>query len=246
MAPQYADEGFLPGSILGDDTLPPVEIFPALFDADTAALALDLGDLSGRSLTLMGMSTALTNQVNTASAIGCDTMSGMPPGADMDGKDVVLALRFDSPVMDFEVFANNTHWPGANVALFDDALLDPLTALACDGGTVGDGFWGKLTGFPIATAQQYYLVADGIIPAADPGLMPEGAFSISIVHSGDPSQQPRLAHVGRAGRLDGGRGRASLEQHSGGQRRDSERRDEHEQRWRGGRSGDRARYGRAD
>ena len=182
---EYGDPPFMPGVGLGGNTLPPVYMFPQLFAADTAALALDLDDLSGRSLTLMGMSTALTNQVNTASAIGCDTMSGMPPGADMDGKDVVLALRFDSPVMDFEVFANNTHWPGANVALFDDALLDPLTALACDGGTVGDGLWGKLTGFPIATGLQYYLVADGIIPAADPGLMPEGAFSISIVHSGD-------------------------------------------------------------
>jgi hypothetical protein len=31
------------------------------------------------------------------------------------------------------------------------------------------------------------LVADGIIPAADPGSMPEGAFSISIIHDGDPA-----------------------------------------------------------
>jgi len=190
MAPQYADEGFPPGSILGVDTLPPVEMFPALLDADTATSALDLGDLSDRSLTLMGMSTGLTNEVNTAAAIGCDTMSGIPPGADMDGKDVVLALRFDSPVPEFDLSANNTHWPGANVAIFDDALLDPTMALACDGGTVGDGLWGKVMNFPIVTSQQYYLVADGIIPAADSGLVPEGAFSISIVHSGDPAPNP--------------------------------------------------------
>ena len=116
-------------------------------------------------------------------------MSGMPPGADMDGKDVVLALRFDSLVLDADVFANNTHWPGANVALFDDALLDPAMALACDGGTVGVGSWGAINWAP-TTSQQYYLVADGIIPAADPGLMPEGAFSISIVHDGDPAPNP--------------------------------------------------------
>ncbi len=42
---QYDDEGFLPGDIPGADTLPPVEMFPELFEADTAALALDLGDL---------------------------------------------------------------------------------------------------------------------------------------------------------------------------------------------------------
>ncbi len=190
---EYGDPPFAPGVGAGVDTVPPVEMFPSLFGADTAASALDLGGLSDpsltldRSLTLMGMSTGLTNQVNTAAAIGCDTMSGMPPGADMDGKDVVLALRFDSLVPEFDVFANNTHWPGANVAIFDNALLDPTMALACDGGTVGDGLWGKVTDFPIVTPQLYYLVADGIIPAADPGLMPEGAFSISIVHSGDPA-----------------------------------------------------------
>jgi len=181
---EYGDPPFAPGVGVGGTTLPPVYMFPQLFAADTAALALDLGDLSVRSLTVMGMSTLLTDQVNTAAAIGCDTMSGMPPGADMDGKDVVLALRFDSLVLNADVFANNTHWPGANVALFEDALLDPVTAVTCDGGTVGVGSWGAINWAP-TTSQQYYVVADGIIPAADPGLMPEGAFSVSIVHSGD-------------------------------------------------------------
>ena len=181
---EYGDPPFAPGVGTGVSTLPPVYMFPQLFAADTAALALDLGDLSGRSLTLMGMSTLLTDQVNTATALGCDTMSGMPPGADMDGKDVVLAFRFDAAVLDADVFANNTHWPGANVALFEDALLAPATSVTCDGGTVGVGNWGAIN-WAQTTSQQYYLVADGIIPAADPGLMPEGAFSISIVHSGD-------------------------------------------------------------
>ena len=189
---EYGDPPFAPAIPperpvgAGVDTLPPVEMFPALFDADTAGSALDLGDLSDRSLTLMGMSTLLTNEVNTAAAIGCDTMSGIPPGADMDGKDVVLALRFDSLVLEADVFANNTHWPGANVALFDDVLLNPAEALRCDGGTDGVGNWGSIT-WPPETSLQYYLVADGIIPAAESEHKPEGAFSISIVHSGDPA-----------------------------------------------------------
>jgi hypothetical protein len=135
----------------------------------------------------MGMSTLRDDLVKTSNALGCDTMSGVPPGFDMDGKDVVLALRFDSPVSEVEVSANNTHWHGANVALFDDALLDPAAALECDGGTVGVGDWGFISWDPM-TSQQYYLVADGIIPAADPGDPEEvanGAFSISIVHDGD-------------------------------------------------------------
>ena len=186
---QYGDPPFALGVGAGGMDLPPVEMFPALLAADSAATSLDLGDLSGRSLTLMGMSTLLTNQVNTAIAPGCASPPPVPPdppGVDMDGKDVVLALRFDSAVLGASAFANNTHWPGANVALFDDALLDPAMALACDGGVVGVGNWGAVSWVP-TTAQQYYLVADGIIPAADPGYTPEGAFSISIVHDGDPA-----------------------------------------------------------
>jgi hypothetical protein len=72
------------------------------------------------------------------------------------------------------------------VALFEDTMLDPATATACDGGTLGVGSWGAITWAPV-TSQAYYLVADGIIPAADPSHMPEGAFSLSIVHDGDPA-----------------------------------------------------------
>jgi hypothetical protein len=177
---------FSGGVGLGVSTLPPVQMFPALFGADDAATALDLGDLSTQSLTLMGMSTLLTNQVDTSTATGCVSMSGDPPGSDMDDKDVVLAFRFDSMVAGFDAFANNTHWPGAYVGLFDDAALDPAAVLTCDNGTAGVGAWGAIN-WPPVTSQGYYLVADGIVPAADPGLMAEGAFSLSIVHDGDPA-----------------------------------------------------------
>lgn len=181
----YNDAGFAPGAIAGADTLPPVEIFPELLAADTAALALDLGDLSGQSLTLMGMSTLLNDTVKTVTALGCETPPGVIPGENDDQNDAVIALRFDSPVAGFDAFARNTHWPGANVALFDAALLDPAAALACDGGTVSDvGNWGSVS-WPPTTGQQYYLVVDGIIPEASPGYLPEGAFSISIVRAGD-------------------------------------------------------------
>ncbi len=187
---QYGDPPFAPDVGTGVTTLPPVEMFPALFEADDATNPLDLGDLSGRSLTLMGMSTLLTNRVTTSAAPGCAPPPPVPPddpvGGDMDGKDAVLALRFDASVGLFDAFSNNTHWPGANVALFDDALLDPLAALACDGGTLGVGSWGAIS-YPPAAGQQYYLVIDGIIPASEPGHEPEGAFSLSIVHDGDPA-----------------------------------------------------------
>jgi hypothetical protein len=175
----------------GVSNLPPVQMFPALFDADDALTALDLGNLSAQSLTLMGMSSLLNDRVNTAVAPitaiapGCQTQSGIPPGDDMDDKDVVITFRFDSPSVTLaNVFANNTHWPGANVALFDDATLDPILALGCDGMATGN--WGAISWTPI-TSQQYYIVADGQVPASDPGFEPEGAFSLSILHDGDPA-----------------------------------------------------------
>ena len=183
---QYGDPPFGLGVGVGVMDVPPVEMFPALFTADSGAMPLDLGDLSGQSLTLMGMSTLLTDQVDTDLAPGCVPTAPVPPdtGLDTNAKDAVLALRFDSPVAGVSAFAINTHWPGANVALFDEVLLDPTMALACDGGA-GVRRWGSVTWAP-ATSQQYYLVADGIVPAAFPMLEPEGAFSISIVHDGDP------------------------------------------------------------
>jgi len=187
--PTYGDPPFSAGVGMGGTELPPAEMFTDLFNADDASSALDLGDRSTRSLTLLGMSTLLSDAVNTELAPGCASPPPVPPeppGADMDGKDVVLALRFDAPASPVDVFANNTHWPGANVALFDDALLEPTAALACDGGDMGVGMWGAITWNPVAL-QQYYLVVDGIIPTMDVGVAePEGAFSISIVHDGDP------------------------------------------------------------
>ncbi len=169
----------------GVSNLPPVEMFPALFDADDAGSALDLGDLSAQSLTLMGMSSLLNDRVNTASALGCQTQSGIPPGDDMDDKDVVITFSFDSPSVTLaDVFANNTHWPGANVALFDNAMLDPSMAVACDGTTTT--FWGAVQWVPVTT-QRYYIVVDGQVPASDLQVEPEGAFSLSILHDGDPA-----------------------------------------------------------
>jgi hypothetical protein len=172
----------------GVSSLPPVQMFPALFDADDAVAALNLGDLSTQSLTLMGMSSLLSNQVNTAIAPGCQTQSGMPPGDDMDDKDVVITFRFDSPSVTLaDAFANNTHWPGANVALFDDAMLDPAMTLGCNG-DMATSNWGAIQWTP-ATEQHYYIVADGQVPAGQ-SVEPEGAFSLSIIHDGDPAPNP--------------------------------------------------------
>jgi hypothetical protein len=188
--PSYGDPPFAPGVGDAGTTLPPAEMFTELFNAD-ALSALDLGDLSARSLTLLGMSNLLSDDVKTELAPGCapppppDPPPLDPPGEDMDGKDVVLTFEFASPISAFDVSARNTHWPGANVALFDDPALDPATALACNGGDGVDGMWGSISQSPVATSR-YYLVVDGIIPATDPAFEPEGAFSISIVHDGDP------------------------------------------------------------
>ena len=166
---------------VGDASLlPPAEMFPALFDADDALSALDLGDISTRSLTLLGMSTLLTDAVNTVADVGCMSPPVLP-GGPMDGKDAVITFRFDSPPSaPFAVSSSNTHWPGAVLALFDSAALDPLMSLDCQ----GQATWNSLSWSPVS-AQQYYLVADGQF--VDMTSNPEGAFSLAIEHDGDPA-----------------------------------------------------------
>ncbi len=188
--PDYGDPpSAFDGTVGAGADLPPLRAFPGLLTADGAPSALDLGDLSGLSLTLMGMSTLFTDDVKTVQAAGCippPPMPPSPPGMDDDGRDAVLTFRFDSPPLGgFTAVANNTHWPAANVALFDDPALDPLASLACDGqsGAVGS-MWGGISWTP-PDSRPYYLVIDELIPTG--GMENPGAFSISISHDGDPA-----------------------------------------------------------
>ncbi|MEM7433758.1 MAG: hypothetical protein AAF436_01310 [Myxococcota bacterium] len=179
---------------VGSMDLPPVTMEPGLLLADDAATALDLGDLSGRSLTLMGMSTLLNDSVSTMGVPGC--MPGDPPMAANDDRDAVVTFRLDTPPLtDVRLRADNTHY-GANLALFDgppssdDPPMPP--AIACNGGdgmtpAVAPLFWGRLAWIPMA-GQQYYLVHDAQIAGSGVGNPdPRGAFSISILNDDDPA-----------------------------------------------------------
>ena len=177
--PEYGDPPF-DGTVRADVMdLPPVEMFPEILTADDATNALDLGDLSGpgRSLTVMGMSTLFSDDVETIQAPGCIPP---PPSLDQDGRDAVLKFRFGSPPSGFSARASNTHWPAANIAVFDDMAL--TNSLACDGNMAGDT-WAEINVSPIAASQEYYLVADELI--GEGSVENPGAFSISIIVDGD-------------------------------------------------------------
>ncbi|MEM7137456.1 MAG: hypothetical protein AAF500_12790 [Myxococcota bacterium] len=177
----------------GSMALPPVTMEPGLLLADDDGTALDLGDLSGRSLTLMGMSTLLTDFASTMGATGCTP--GDPPFAADDNRDAVVTFRLDTPPLtDVRLQADNTHY-SANLALFDappsgDPPMPP--AIGCNGGDgmmppVAPMFWGRLAWIPMA-GQQYYLVHDAQVAGGGMGNPdPKGAFSISILNDDDPA-----------------------------------------------------------
>ena len=96
-----------------------------------------------------------------------------------------MTFRFDDPaVTGFTANSSNTHWPAANVALFDSPLLDAISALTCNGDALGMANWGVISQASVPS-QQYFVGIDGQIPAGEPGTMPEGAFSLSITRDGD-------------------------------------------------------------
>lgn len=177
-----------------NDLRPPVRMFPALLDADDEAAALDLGDLSAGSLTLMGMTTTLTNSVSTNLAVGCDA-TGAPPMMSLDTEDAVITFRFDaSTITDANALSDYTHF-SSNLALFDMMPIDPASVVLCNGGDLDmmppddPMFWGRLSWMPV-TSQQYYLVIDGKTSGMDPMEEQRGPFQLEISHDDDPGPSP--------------------------------------------------------
>lgn len=178
----------------GSDLRPPVQMFPALLDADDEATALDLGDLSAGSLTLMGMTTNFTNAVSTNMAAGCDA-NALPPFMSLDTEDAVVTFRFDAPsITSASALSDYTHF-SSNLALFDTLPIDPMNVIVCNGGDLDmmpptdPMFWGRLAWTPV-TSQQYYLVIDGKTSGMDPAEEQRGPFQLEISHSDDVGPNP--------------------------------------------------------
>jgi len=179
-SPQYTNPPF--DGVLGAGVqLPPVEMSPQVLYSSDPFTAWDLGDLTNRSLTVMGANTNLGNDARTWDVGTCYRCGGS--GCWADGRDAFVKFSLNAMTSPF-LSGEGTYYPTANVAVFDSTL----TALDCNPGPGSGDYWGRLT--PTLGAGDYYLVSDAAVSPSESIADKLGGFQLRIQTTpGDSSWQ---------------------------------------------------------
>jgi hypothetical protein len=135
--------------------LPPVEQSPNVLYSSDPFTAWDLGDLSNKSMTVMGSNKNLGNDATTWDKGVCQRGSAMS-GYWGDGRDAFLKFSLSAPT-DMFLSGEGSAYHTTNVALFDGAL----GYLDCEGGPGGGDYWGRLT--QSLPAGDWYAVSDAAV-----------------------------------------------------------------------------------
>ena len=143
--------------ILGMGTmLPPVEQSPNVLYSSDPFTAWDLGDLTNKSMTVMGSNVNLGNDAQTWDKGACSQCS-WSAGCWGDGRDAFLKFSVSGPV-DMSISGEGTAYHTTNAAIFDSSLLN----VACNPGPiVGGDYWGRFT--QTLAAGDYYAVSDASV-----------------------------------------------------------------------------------
>jgi len=134
--------------------LPPVEMSPDILYSSDPFTAWDLGDLTNRSLTVMGSNMNLGNDAQTWDKGACSQCGGS--GCWTDGRDAFLRFSL-SGLTDMFVSGEGTAYHTTNVALLDSAL----GFVDCNPGPGGGDYWGRVT--QSLGAGDWYAVSDGAV-----------------------------------------------------------------------------------
>ncbi len=141
--------------VLGMGTrLPPVEQSPNVLYASDPVTAWNLGDLSEKSLTVMGSNTNLGNDAVTWDKGLCMQCGGS--GCWADGRDAFLRFSLDDTTNMF-ISGEGTAYHTTNVALLNSAL----GFIDCNPGPGSGDYWGRLT--QILPSGDYYAVSDASV-----------------------------------------------------------------------------------
>jgi hypothetical protein len=135
--------------------LPPVEQSPNVLYSSDPFTAWDLGDLSNKSMTVMGSNKNLGNDATTWDKGVCQRGSAFS-GYWGDGRDAFLKFSLSAPT-DMFLSGEGSAYHTTNVALFDGAL----GYLDCEGGPGGGDYWGRLT--QSLPAGDWYAVSDAAV-----------------------------------------------------------------------------------
>jgi len=162
--------------------LPPVEQSPNVLYSSDPFTAWDLGDLTNRSMTIMGSNTNLGNDAVTWDKLSCLQCSG--PDCWTDGRDAFLKFSLSSPA-DIFLSGEGTAYHTTNVAIFDSGL----GAMDCNPGPGGGNFWGSFT--RNLTAGDWYAVSDASVGPSDSVSQRRGNFQLRIHNqTADPGGHP--------------------------------------------------------
>jgi hypothetical protein len=166
--------------------LPPVEQSPNVLYSNDPFTAWDLGDLSTKSMTVMGSNTNLGNDARTWDKFTCYRCGGS--GCWSDGRDAFLKFSVAGAV-DMAISGEGTAYHTVNAALFDSAL----TPVACNPGpATGGDYWGRFT--QTLSAGDWYAVSDASVDTSTSVSNRIGNFQMRFhnltAHPfGDPSWQ---------------------------------------------------------
>jgi hypothetical protein len=180
----YGDPPF--DGTLGIGTLlPPVEQSPNILYSNDPFTAWDLGDLTNKSLTLMGSNTNLGNDAQTWDKGLCMQCGGS--GCWADGRDAFVKFSLGGAVNMF-VSGEGTAYHTTNVSLLDSGL----GSFDCNPGPGGGDYWGRLT--RMLGSGDWYAVSDASVDPSSSVSDRRGNFQLRLHNltadpGGDPSWQ---------------------------------------------------------
>ncbi|MBT8469784.1 MAG: hypothetical protein KJN97_13650, partial [Deltaproteobacteria bacterium] len=160
--------------------LPPVEQDPAMLHATDAFSAHDLGDLTTKSVTVMGTNGRFDDSASTWNVDSC--LRGSPLRRYTDGYDGFVKFSLSAPTT-LSVNGEGTHFPGANVAL----ATSFGSFIGCDNGPGGGNWWGRLNDVNLP-AGDFYAINDAAVHYRSSANANRGPFQIRIQTTpSDPS-----------------------------------------------------------
>jgi hypothetical protein len=170
--------------VVGSSTrLPPVEQSPNVLYSSDPFTAWDLGDLTSKSMTVMGSTKNMGNDAQTWDKGVCRRGSYWS-GYWGDGRDAFVNFSVSAST-DMFVSGQGTNYPTTNVALFDSAL----GYVTCNGGPGGGDYWGRFT--RTFSAGDWYVVSDGAVDTSSSVSERLGNFQIRLHNqTADPGGYP--------------------------------------------------------
>jgi len=187
-SPTYGNPPF-DGTVGLPDFLPPVEQDPAMLYSSTLGTAHNLGDLSAKSVTVMGTNVNFSNNVPSWNLAGCKSCSSKN-GCWGDGRDGVVSFSVDSAFAtgggQAFISGAGSFYPYTLVSLWDQTL----TPVACDNGPGGSNRWGRV--LEPLTAGTWYAVSDAGVSPKSSEASNIGPFQLRVQTTlADPSWETK-------------------------------------------------------